>query len=670
MAYSYVEYPGNGSQTVFNVPFPYLSKEHVKVSIDGAIVPHSWDNDSTVRLDFAAASGSIVRVQRETPLELQVDYRDGANLTAADLDKAYLQNLYINQEWQDRYDLLTGKAKLRLAGENGLKVAEPGELVDAIIQEVLNSELAHELNQRIADIDLNGEAILNQHSRIDQLQSQIDALANIDGTGLSTFILNEQEERIAADEAFAADLALLGAKSPDGSAWVLSEDRVLLTSGESLANRFAQLQAEIGQNSADILNEQQVRATEVSALAEELHLLGAQNAAGSAFVLDQDSVLVDEETSLATRLSGLDARIGEAEAEIASEQNARVAADAALADDIQTLRAEVDGNYAAIQTKAEVSAVDNLESRTTDLEARYSVKVDLNGYVTGFGLAATENDGEPTSEFIVKADRFLVVDPNNGLATPTVPFAVANGIVKMQNVVVENAVISNLSVSKLINGTLNADMNVGTGRIIWSNGTYMKVAGVGFGSANQFIEWFGPASSNLNNCKESNAIYYLKTNGDAYFGGNLTAGTLHNAIQSTSLASNAQAILGPYTSNGGPKQIVVSYSGGNPNAGSGYSPMETSSSYATVRIERRIGTGSWTTLTTRTFTGGVSSRYIDTGGEPGVHPYWYRESVGGAYSFTDSVSPSSERSYRVTLIDRSFIYTPSYQTISITSTEE
>ena len=45
-----------------------------------------------------------------------------------------------------------------------------------------------------------------------------------------------------------------------------------------------------------------------------------------------------------------------------------------------------------------------------DLEAQYTVKVDLNGAVAGFGLASTTTaSGNIVSEFIVNADRFAIL---------------------------------------------------------------------------------------------------------------------------------------------------------------------------------------------------------------------------------------------------------------------
>ncbi len=117
MALSYAQYAGNGATTTFSVPFPYLLKAHVKLYtgynilngtytsllVDGT--DYSWSSATQVQLTTAPANGVTLTVIRETPSSSRlVDWQDGSNLIAADLDTADLQNLYVVQEQQDRND--------------------------------------------------------------------------------------------------------------------------------------------------------------------------------------------------------------------------------------------------------------------------------------------------------------------------------------------------------------------------------------------------------------------------------------------------------------------------------------------------------------------------------------------------------------------------------------
>jgi hypothetical protein len=115
--FSYRQYAGNGSTTTFSVPFPYLLKAHVKVYIgfnilDGTFsseladgVGFSWTSGTQIQATTPPASGQTLTVIRQTPNTTRlVDWQDGSNLIASDLDTADLQNLYVVQELQDKSD--------------------------------------------------------------------------------------------------------------------------------------------------------------------------------------------------------------------------------------------------------------------------------------------------------------------------------------------------------------------------------------------------------------------------------------------------------------------------------------------------------------------------------------------------------------------------------------
>jgi len=84
----------------------------------------------------------------------------------------------------------------------------------------------------------------------------------------------------------------------------------------------------------------------------------------------------------------------------------------AIADQTSTLRTTVGDHTTSLQTHG--NSIDGLS-------AQYTVKIDNNGYVTGYGLASSYVNGVPTSAFIINAARFAVVAP--GLA-PKVMFVV------------------------------------------------------------------------------------------------------------------------------------------------------------------------------------------------------------------------------------------------------
>lgn len=62
-----VEYTGNGSQTQFTVPFEFISRAYVFVTVNGVNTPFTWINDALIEITPAPAMGSLVRIYRSTP---------------------------------------------------------------------------------------------------------------------------------------------------------------------------------------------------------------------------------------------------------------------------------------------------------------------------------------------------------------------------------------------------------------------------------------------------------------------------------------------------------------------------------------------------------------------------------------------------------------------------
>lgn len=104
MAYSYVKTISNGTQRNYSVPFPYISKAHVFVFVNGADLGSSnwsWLDDTTIRLDAAAVAKAEVRVQRLTPAEDPIVTFTTGPKAPSDLNTAILQSLYLMQEAWD-----------------------------------------------------------------------------------------------------------------------------------------------------------------------------------------------------------------------------------------------------------------------------------------------------------------------------------------------------------------------------------------------------------------------------------------------------------------------------------------------------------------------------------------------------------------------------------------
>lgn len=100
MALSRIQYIQSvtGNKT-FSVTVPYISKDHIKVAVNGTDVTFTWLNSSTIQLTTAPAVGAVIDVRRETERQtLLVNFQDASTITEDQLDLAAAQTFYIAQE--------------------------------------------------------------------------------------------------------------------------------------------------------------------------------------------------------------------------------------------------------------------------------------------------------------------------------------------------------------------------------------------------------------------------------------------------------------------------------------------------------------------------------------------------------------------------------------------
>ena len=116
---------------------------------------------------------------------------------------------------------------------------------------------------------------------------------------------------------------------------------------------------------------------------------------------------------------------------------------------IKTVQSTADGNKATVQTHAR---------SINGLEAQYTVKVDVNGRVAGFGLATTPKNGTPESKFIVNADRFGIGATGKADVFPFVVDTQKNRVgVNGELVVNGKAIIDNLNAGDIHGDKITAN---------------------------------------------------------------------------------------------------------------------------------------------------------------------------------------------------------------------
>ena len=106
MANSKVQYTADGNTQAFGVTFPFISRSHITVEVDGTTATFSFNSDSEILISSPTLAGAEkVLVKRTTSQGTRlVDYVDGSNLSETDLDTDSLQAFYMAQEALDELD--------------------------------------------------------------------------------------------------------------------------------------------------------------------------------------------------------------------------------------------------------------------------------------------------------------------------------------------------------------------------------------------------------------------------------------------------------------------------------------------------------------------------------------------------------------------------------------
>lgn len=296
-----------------------------------------------------------------------------------------------------------------LPGTVGIAGTDPAYLLDVLDGAITESQLYTTLNERIDLIDGSATTPGTIPYQLSLLQGQIDDLnatpAYDNATTYATGDIVQYSGGL-----YQATQATTGNLPTNTTYWIKIGDYTSL--GDAVATHtteIATLTTDLGAEttarellatqmrgsytgtdialvtSGLIYSERQARATADSSEVSAREALAAQ-VRGSY-----------DGTDLSLVTSGL----------IYSERTARASADSALASDITTLATTVGDNTAAIEANA--SSIDGVK-------ALYTIKIDNNGFVSGFGLISDfTGGGTPTSRFYVNVDQFAVTTPASSL---------------------------------------------------------------------------------------------------------------------------------------------------------------------------------------------------------------------------------------------------------------
>jgi hypothetical protein len=422
------------------------------------------------------------------------------------------------------------------------------------VQDALSTETSSRAAQYstiLANYNATNAAIVSESvaraDAISSVASQIEALSGSVGTTVYYQNTEPSSGMVAGDVWYDTD----DGNKPyryTGTAWVDVTDIRITNNAAAIVNEAALRVA------ADDVNAGNITTVSGSLSTETSNRIAGDSTLDTRITTEKNTLqgLITDEANLRIGADGVNAsNISTVSASVTTETNNRIAGDNTLQSNINTVAASV-----TTEANARIAA-------DGTITAKYGVKVNANGHVAGFGLIATNNTygNAGDSEFVVDATRFKVF---NG-SSPVAPFLVSGGVVYMRNIVVENAQISSLTMTKVTAGSIlgafegtsagvirfgQSNFDVGAGYWLgYTGGAYKLSIGAGSGGkalvwdgsnltlrgadltldggagfiryvgtnvASTYIDWYGSGS-----VTDANAKFYIKKNGQAYFGGDI-----------------------------------------------------------------------------------------------------------------------------------------------------
>jgi predicted nucleic acid-binding Zn-ribbon protein len=302
-------------------------------------------------------------------------------------------------------------------------------------------------------VSVNETEIVSQASDITALQSSVDTKAR-------TFFQDDAPTATAIGDLWFDTNDSNKVYRWNGSAWVEARDGGISGNATAITNlttRVTQTETDITSQASDITSlESDVTSlqTNTSANATAISSLDTRVTANETSITSQSSDITALQSNVSslngtvsgnsTAITNLGTRVTSAEGTITSQSSDITS----LQSSVTSLNTSVSGNATAIsgietrvtanegditsQATALTSLTSTVGTNTTSItnqqttingiKAQYTVTIDNNDHISGFGLVSDIIDGNPTSAFIVNADQFAI--GGAGVITDEYPFVV------------------------------------------------------------------------------------------------------------------------------------------------------------------------------------------------------------------------------------------------------
>lgn len=471
---SYATFKGDSIRSLYDIPFQYLSRDHIHAYVDGYLAAFRWETSTRIRLVTPAPAGTTVVVKRITErAERLVTYADGNVLKGDDLNIADTQLLFLSQEALDGVGLgvISGGIKL---DENPVtteyiqgvltEALENSEVIQALTSdlptavEALTAQILQEITDRQEAIAAESAALRSEYldlstsnnTAVQRLDAELnDTGGVVDRLDIISTTLVGHDSALVANANALETLTTRVQQTEDTLVSTVQSVEDLQASHINLDTSLSILSSNIDVLSTVVLtgpNSNQSLSVRIASLAaivdDPVHGVNANASAVDALTTkvftspESNDALSGKITQLTTSVTNLETGAAST-ASAVSSLTTQVNSLGSVSGQLTALSTTVDGHTTTLTQQAQ---------SINGLSAQYVVKVNNNGHVSGFGLASTPVNGVPVSEFAVLADKFLIASPSG---SKKAAFYVNGG-----NVFMDTAFIADASIARAKIGTL------------------------------------------------------------------------------------------------------------------------------------------------------------------------------------------------------------------------
>lgn len=172
--------------------------------------------------------------------------------------------------------------------------------------------------------------------------------------------------------------------------------------------------------------------------------------ASTAAIANEEKTRASENEAIAQRTSTLDAKVGDNAANLTTLEKVVATNELAMSQSLVQLSAEVGDNKAAVQQATEALAETNGK-----LSTLWSVKMEATAggqlYAASFGLGLQVDPSGVSSQFVVRADTFMLLNLVNG--TPVSPFSITGGQTFIRSAFIQDGTITNAKIGGALQST-------------------------------------------------------------------------------------------------------------------------------------------------------------------------------------------------------------------------